>query len=141
MLHCARDTIRLCLVRRPDAGAGKLLHRLVGELGARSVTPNHKHQDVLLVRIAGRHVLEPADCTRWKGNDVERTELHVLHLTMLVLPAAAPFPRHWNECFVGIVIMHHAAVLKLSNKCGDIPLFSGYRVTAWVTIGLPYALR
>src|SRR5262249_35711839 len=76
--------------RRPHAGGLQLVHRLIGELGARCVAADHEHQDRVLVGVALRDVLEAADHARGERNHVERIEIDVFDFAVLVFPAGAP---------------------------------------------------
>ncbi|MGH7489389.1 MAG: hypothetical protein ACREMY_27875, partial [bacterium] len=67
----ARNSSRL---RRPYPSQLKLFHGFIRELRAWTIAADDEHQDVFLVRIAGRHVLKATAGSRWKCDHVERIE-------------------------------------------------------------------
>ena len=96
------------------------MHRLIGELGARCVAADHEHQDRILVGVALGDVLEAADHARRERNDVERIEIDVFDLAVLVFPARTPSAGHRDEGLVGVVIVHHRAATRFGPAIAEI---------------------
>src|SRR6478735_8665819 len=76
----------------PGASRHQFIHCLIGKLRFRGVAANHEHEDRFRIGITLGDVLEPARDTRRKRHDVQRADIDVISLAVLVLPAAAPFP-------------------------------------------------
>ncbi len=55
-------------------------------------------------------VLEAADHARRKRHHVERAEIDIFDLAVLVFPARTPGAGHRDEGLVGVVVVHHRAV-------------------------------
>src|SRR5665213_1026489 len=108
------------MLRRPGAGGLQPLHGLIGELGARRVAADHEHQNRFRIRIALGDVLETADHAGRKRNHVERPEIDVIDLAVLVFPTGAPGAGHRDEGFVGVVIVHLGAVSRRGLAIAEI---------------------
>ncbi len=104
--------------------ASSRLHRLVGEFRARAVAADHEHQDQLRVRIALGHVLETADHAGRKRHHVERPQIDILDLAVLVLPTGAPGAGHRNESLVGVVVVHLGTMTGLGLAVAEVETFA-----------------
>src|SRR5258708_25640522 len=72
------------------------------------------------VGVARGDVLEAADHARRERNDVERSEIDVFDLAVLVFPARTPSARHRDEGLVGIVIVHHRAATRFGPAIAEL---------------------
>ncbi len=114
------------LWRRPYAGVFKLFHRRVGEFGLGAVAADDEHQDRILAAGTRRDIFEPPDSPRRKRDDIERIEIDRFHLAGLVLPTAVPTAGHGNEGFVGVVVVHHRALARLSAAIAEVEPFGDW---------------
>src|SRR5688572_7779564 len=102
------------------AGRLDLAHRLRGELRARRVAADNDHQDRVLVLWPARDIHEAADCARRERDAVERLEIHMLELPLLVLPDRAPRAGHRDEGLVGVVVVQHRSLAGLRAAVAEV---------------------
>src|ERR1700730_13072873 len=122
-LRSASLTRRLIGARsgaRPSPRGHQLVHRLIGELGFRAVSADHEHQNGFFVRIAQGDVFKAASDARGEGHHVQRSEIDIVDCAFLILPTASPGSGHWDECFVGVVIVHHRTIARLRTAITEI---------------------